>query len=526
MPSHQIKTLTLQLHCASEQTAQRSHRQLEQQILARIKPALASLFATLDTGVDVLSVKRLEIDVGRLTLANLDEQLLEKAMPQIGRKLHSLADQSRYSSQNSADSPSGHIGHSGHLHQSSSNQDTHQYAEPEMGDKEQGKTGLNKPYAATSGNTGEADIAAQFQRRVTHHFTALEHYLNHGSLPWHSNDKTPQSLLNAILAEHLNTLGDWLQTQLSRESKDNRSLLRLFALLTPAQTRQLMATLPQSAALAREQAKCIRDWHRSGLFSDTGVRDRGGILPANLLEQVAWHVVLAEHMSSHLPVRRDHTHRQEWLRAHYPQLFGLAEGNKPSPGFIEPAETECYLQNSGLIILWPLLANCLETLGWYDPNAKILHQKAQVACFLHYLTTGELPESEHLLTLPKLLSDYPLSSPLHCQLSNVAMQQMAHLWQLEAMRMLTAVLAYLRPKQSDPATLNTATSDIQAQQQGVQWLRALLLQREGKLSYRHGRWVLDIKPQATDVLLTKLPWPLTVIKLPWMPQALQVNWNP
>jgi len=523
MPSHQIKTLTLQLHCASEQTAQRCHRQLEQQILARIKPALASLFATLDTGVDVLTVTRLEIDLGCLTMANLDEQLLEKAMPQIGRKLHSLAEQARHTAQHSSD-----LSHTQHRNSkpSASYQDTHQYTEPEIGDKEQGKTGLNKPYAASSGNTDKANIAAQFQRRATHHFAALEHYLNHGTLPWHSNDKTPQTLLSAALAEHRDALGEWLRTHLRGASKDNRSLLRLFALLTPAQIRQLIATLPQSAALAREQAKCIRDWHRSGLFSDTGVSDVGGVLPAKLLEQVAWHAVLAEHLGSNLPARRDHTHRQDWLREHYPQLFGLAGGNKPSTAFIESAETEHYLQNSGLIILWPLLANCLETLGWYDPNAKILHQKAQVACFLHFLTTGKLPESEHLLTLPKLLSDYPLSSPLHCQLSNVAMQQTAHLWQSEAMRMLTAVLAYLRPQQSDPATLNTATSDIQAQQQGVQWLRALLLQREGKLSYRHGRWVLDIKPQAMDVLLTKLPWPLTVIKLPWMPQALQVNWNP
>lgn len=516
MPSHQIKTLTLELHCVSEQTAQRCHRQLEQQILARIKPALAALFETLDTGVGVLSVTRLEIDVGRLTLANLDEQILEKAVPQVGLKLHSLAEQARHTALYSSDLSGTQHRHS---RQRDFNQATKQYAESDANIGEQGKAGLSR-YAVTSGSTDKTDIASQFQHRATHHFAALEHYLTQGSLPWHSNGQTPQTLLSTILAEHRKALGDWLQTQLSRAPANNRSVSRLFALLTSEQSRQLIATLPQSAALAREQAKCLRDWHRSELFGAAGA-----VLPANLLAQVAWHVVLAEHLESRLAAKRDHTHRRGWLREHYPQLFGLSGGNKPSPALVEPVP-EHYLQNSGLIILWPLLANCLKSLSWYDPNANILHQKAQVVCFLHYLTTGELPETEHLLTLPKLLSDYPLSSPLHCQISNEAMQQTAHLWQSEAMRMLTAVLQYLRPRRSAPPPFDKAAADTQAQQQGVQWLRALLLQREGKLNYRHGRWELDIAPQAMDMLLAKLPWPLTIIKLPWMPQALQVNWNP
>ena len=51
------------------------------------------------------------------------------------------------------------------------------------------------------------------------------------------------------------------------------------------------------------------------------------------------------------------------------------------------------------------------------------------------------------------------------------------------------------------------------------------LQRPGWLGRSERGWLLRVEPASFDLLLTSLPWTLSLVKLPWMPQPLHVEWT-
>ena len=57
------------------------------------------------------------------------------------------------------------------------------------------------------------------------------------------------------------------------------------------------------------------------------------------------------------------------------------------------------------------------------------------------------------------------------------------------------------------------------------WLREQFLLRDGKLEQTDDGWRLTIERRAQDVLLSKLPWGIGLIRLPWLPQLLHVHWS-
>lgn len=59
----------------------------------------------------------------------------------------------------------------------------------------------------------------------------------------------------------------------------------------------------------------------------------------------------------------------------------------------------------------------------------------------------------------------------------------------------------------------------------AQGLRSAFLQREGYLAPSADGWRLHVIGRAYDLLLQKLPWPISIIKHPWMSQVLYVDWT-
>jgi hypothetical protein len=56
-------------------------------------------------------------------------------------------------------------------------------------------------------------------------------------------------------------------------------------------------------------------------------------------------------------------------------------------------------------------------------------------------------------------------------------------------------------------------------------LREAFLQRPGKLTAGDNGWLLQVEQKAVDVLLTRLPWGMGVIKLPWTDNKIFVEWT-
>jgi hypothetical protein len=52
----------------------------------------------------------------------------------------------------------------------------------------------------------------------------------------------------------------------------------------------------------------------------------------------------------------------------------------------------------------------------------------------------------------------------------------------------------------------------------------LFLQRGGSLSADRTGWTLRVEPDASDVLLSEIPWSIEQIVLPWLGDPLRVMW--
>ena len=164
---------------------------------------------------------------------------------------------------------------------------------------------------------------------------------------------------------------------------------------------------------------------------------------------------------------------------------------------------EIYIQNAGLILLWPFLTRFFETLNLVQANQFIDLQAAERAVLiLQYLvnTATEIPE--HWLPLNKLLCGLDLSAPVPATLD------IAEIEQHECDTLLTAVI------QNWSALKSTS----------IEGFRQTFLRREGILRVYRDDWLLQVEQKTYDILIDQLPWSIRVIKLPWMTQVLYSEW--
>lgn len=160
-----------------------------------------------------------------------------------------------------------------------------------------------------------------------------------------------------------------------------------------------------------------------------------------------------------------------------------------------------YIENAGLILLHPFLPQFFEALGIAAEDKLIQPERA--LCLLHFLTTGLLIAPEYELTLCKILCNVPLDATVESDM------ELTEFETDEAEALLKAVIRHWE------ALRNT----------GIDGLRGEFLLRFGKLSVRDdGDWLLQVEAKTADILLTQLPWGISMIKLPWMQQMLWVEW--
>jgi hypothetical protein len=84
-----------------------------------------------------------------------------------------------------------------------------------------------------------------------------------------------------------------------------------------------------------------------------------------------------------------------------------------------------------------------------------------------------------------------------------------------------------------PAEASAATTLLEAViQNGPLWrtlsvegFRQAFLQREGLLSTRDGHWLLQAARETHDIIIDRLPWAVRHVKLPWMEHLLFTEWQ-
>ncbi|MUG97772.1 hypothetical protein F7734_37875 [Scytonema sp. UIC 10036] len=163
-----------------------------------------------------------------------------------------------------------------------------------------------------------------------------------------------------------------------------------------------------------------------------------------------------------------------------------------------------YINQAGLVLLHPFLPIYLRSVGLVEEGC-FRDQMAQerAVYLLYYLATQQTDAPEYELVLPKLLCGWSLDEAIarEVELPATALDEGEHLLQ-------TAINYWQALKNTSP-----------------DGLREGFLQREGKLTRNNnGTWKLQIERQSIDILLSRLPWGLSVVKLPWMDDILIVDW--
>ncbi len=162
-----------------------------------------------------------------------------------------------------------------------------------------------------------------------------------------------------------------------------------------------------------------------------------------------------------------------------------------------------YVHNAGLVILAPYLPAFLEQVGLVEAGEFISTEAIdRAAQLMHYLVFGAAGAQEYDLALEKVLCG---TQDDYLPDANIELTENE---QEEADALLKAVI-------ENWAALGACSPPS---------LRAMFLQREGKLSPLGDDYLLQVEPQTADILLNRLPWGFSLIRLPWMPGFLHTEW--
>ena len=164
---------------------------------------------------------------------------------------------------------------------------------------------------------------------------------------------------------------------------------------------------------------------------------------------------------------------------------------------------DIYIQNAGLVIVWPFFKELFEALGLTEAH-QFTEEATQYRAIqlLQYLAGGEEGCEEYLLGLNKLLCGLALHEPVPRQISLSEKEKES------AEELIKAAINHW------PMMKNTS----------VEGFRQAFLLRDGKLSRNTDGWLLQAEQKSYDMIMDKIPWSIGLVKLPWMPEALFVEW--
>lgn len=163
------------------------------------------------------------------------------------------------------------------------------------------------------------------------------------------------------------------------------------------------------------------------------------------------------------------------------------------------------VDNAGLILLWPLLPGLFRRWGLLEKGQFIdADAQEQAICRLDSWLWQSRQPLEWRMVLTKVLCGWPMAQVLA---RNDQDEGLPLAWQ----------------------DLDALLRDLAAQTPGLQRcdqedIRHGFLQRTGTLSYENQRWHLQVEPDASDVLLGQLPWPVSQVSLPWLDAPVEVTW--
>lgn len=177
---------------------------------------------------------------------------------------------------------------------------------------------------------------------------------------------------------------------------------------------------------------------------------------------------------------------------------------KESEEMQKDKRNKIYIRNAGLVLFHPFLSTYFTRLGLME-NGKFIHETAQyrAVVLLQYLAYGRIETEEFELPLNKILCGLPVDEPVPAAIE-ISEQEAA------ISEELFGVIFQRWDKMK-----NTSVAGF----------RASFIQREGALQRNEDTWELKVEQRAYDLLLSTLPWGISMIRCAWMNQLLTVEWT-
>ncbi|MBC6996662.1 contractile injection system tape measure protein [Neolewinella lacunae] len=170
----------------------------------------------------------------------------------------------------------------------------------------------------------------------------------------------------------------------------------------------------------------------------------------------------------------------------------------------EPLNESIFIGNSGLVIIAPFLNRYFGTLDMLEGKAfKDEAAAVRGTLLLQYLVSGQTTVAEHELVLNKILCGLPTDTPVPNTLEMTEAE-------IELSRQLQNAVLQNWDKMSNSTVEN---------------LQGSFLLREGRLDESEDHWSLVVASKGFDILLSFLPWTISMISLPWMDKRLVVTWK-
>ncbi len=167
-------------------------------------------------------------------------------------------------------------------------------------------------------------------------------------------------------------------------------------------------------------------------------------------------------------------------------------------------EGSLYIHNAGLVILAPFLNRYFTLLGMVEGEQFLDEETAtRGVLLLEYLASGRTEVPEHELVFNKILCGLEISTPVPNSIELTEEEENI------SDQILNAVLQNWN-KMSNSSVEN---------------LRGAFLLRNGALLEQAEHWSLEVESAGYDIILSFLPWTISIINLPWMDQRVETVWN-
>ena len=162
-----------------------------------------------------------------------------------------------------------------------------------------------------------------------------------------------------------------------------------------------------------------------------------------------------------------------------------------------------FIENAGLILLWPFLSRLFDKLNLLEDKNFVDETAQQKAILLtEYLVTGNTDFQESSLALNKLICGAPLETYVDVNLSIEAFE-------------LKLCDSLLKSMIDNWEKINNSS---------ISTLRETFLIREGVLVRSNANFKLNVEKKPFDVLLTTLPWTISMIQTSFMKNRIIVTW--